>query len=234
MNLTKSEISYKQTHLTILSPVCLKKKALDALIKNYGLLERYIQKDPLFLSSYEPVPVDKNAPAIVRSMADAAEKAGVGPMASVAGAFSDLIGNLFLQNGAEEVIVENGGDIFLRITRPRKIGVHAGPSKFSGRFGFEVLPGDTPLGVCTSSDSVGPSISLGKGDAVTVFASSAALADAAATAVGNEVTGPNALNKGIAKAKSIEGVRGVAIVKGAELGIWGRVPSLIKTPNPKE
>ncbi len=233
MKLARSQISYKQTHLIILAPVSLDKKALTVLIENYGLLERYIQKEPLFLSSYEPVPVDKNAPAIVHSMADAAEKAGVGPMASVAGAFSDLVGNFFLEKGAEEVIVENGGDIFMKITQPRKIGVHAGPSKFSERFGFEVLPEDTPLGVCTSSDSVGPSISLGKGDAVTVFASTAALADAAATAIGNVVVGHDALAKGLAKAKSIDGVRGVAIVKGAELGVWGRVPSLIKTANPK-
>jgi hypothetical protein len=233
MTLLRSNIEYKQTHLTILASICLEKKALLELIANYGLLERYIQGNPLFLSSYEPVPVEKDAPFIVKSMADAGEKAGVGPMATVAGAFSDLIGSFFLANGAEEVIVENGGDVFLKITEPRKIGVYAGPSKFSERIGFEVMPKETPLGVCTSSDSVGPSISLGKGDAVTAFASTSALADAAATAIGNDVKGEKAIESGIKKAKSIKGVRGVLIVKGDEMGVWGSVPSLIKTPNTK-
>jgi len=222
-------VSYKETSITILSTKNLKNTVRKELVTHYSLLERYIQKNPLFYSSYEPISVEVDAPQIVKTMADAAEKAGVGPMAAVAGAFSDLIGNLFLKRGAREVIVENGGDIFLKVAQARKIGIYAGPSGFSGKIGFMVLPKETPLGICTSSDSVGHSISLGKSDAVTAFAASSALADAAATAIGNEVKENGPVKKGITKAKKVEGLRGVLIIKGEELGAWGKIPQLIRT-----
>ena len=154
-------------------------------------------------------------------------------MAAVAGAFSDLLGAFLLKNGASDVIVENGGDIFLRITEPRTIGIHAGTSKLSDRLAFNVKPEETPMGICTSSDSVGPSISLGKSDASTVVADSSALADAAASAIGNAVKGDDALNKAITVAKRLNGVRGVLVIKGEEIGAWGKLPSLIKTSNTK-
>jgi len=190
-SLKRTQFSYKKTNITILSDIDAG-FAREELIKNYGLLEKYIQKNLLFLSSYEPLPSDDEAPVIVRNMLSAAQKTGVGPMAAVAGAFSDLLGAFLLKNGASDVIVENGGDIFLRITEPRTIGIHAGTSKLSDRLAFNVKPEETPMGICTSSDSVGPSISLGKSDASTVVADSSALADAAASAIGNAVKGDDA------------------------------------------
>lgn len=195
----------------------------------YADLTSYISRDPFFQISYAPVKVSGNPPTIVRLMAEAAEKAGVGPMAAVAGAFSQLTGEFILEKcGAREVIVENGGDIFLKLNEARIIGVHAGPSPLSDKIGFEVKPWETPLGVCTSSASVGPSISLGDSDAVTVFAKSAALADAAATAVGNKVKGAGGIKKGIAQVKKIKGVRGVLIIRGGEMGVWGKLPKIVK------
>jgi len=231
-SLKRTQFSYKKTNITILSDID-SGFAREELIKNYGLLERYIQKNPLFLSSYEPLPSDDEAPVIVRNMLSASQNTGVGPMAAVAGVFSDLLGTFLLKNAASDVIVENGGDIFLKITEPRTVGIHAGTSKLSDRLAFNVNPEETPMGICTSSDSVGPSISLGKSDASTVVAESSALADAAASAIGNAVNGDDALNKAITIAKGLTGVRGVLIIKGDEIGAWGKLPSLIKTSNTK-
>ncbi len=231
-NLKRTRLAYKQTNITVLADIDAK-CATEELIKNYGLLEAYIQKNPVFLTTYEPLPIDTDAPKIAKNMQDAANKAGVGPMAAVAGAFSDLVGEFLLKNGASDVIVENGGDIYLKITEPRTVGIYAGPSKLSDRLAFKIKPEDTPLGICTSSDSVGPSISLGTSDASTVLADSSALADAAASAIGNAVKGTNAMQKAIDRAKKLECVRGILVIKGEEIGAWGKLPSLIKTPNTK-
>ena len=231
-SLKRTQFSYKKTNITILSDIDAG-FAREELIRNYGLLERYIRKNPLFLSSYEPLPSDDEAPAIIRNMLSASQKTEVGPMASVAGAFSDLLGRFLLEKGASDVIVENGGDIFLIITEPRTVGIHAGPSRLSDRLAFKVKPDETPMGICTSSNSVGPSISLGRSDASTVAADSSALADAAASAIGNAVNGDNYMNKVITIAKGLKVVRGVLVIKGEEIGAWGRLPSLIKTSNTK-
>jgi ApbE superfamily uncharacterized protein (UPF0280 family) len=215
-NLKRTQFSYKKTNITILADIDAD-YAREELIRNYGLLEAYIRKNPLFL------PSDDDAPMIARDMLSAAQKTGVGPMAAVAGAFSDLLGLFLLEKGASDIIVENGGDIFLRITEPRTVGIYAGPSKLSDRLAFSIKPEETPMGICTSSNSVGPSISLG----------GSALADAAASAIGNAVKGNDAMNRAITVAKGLAGVRGVLVIKGDEIGAWGKLPSLIKTPNTK-
>lgn len=222
-------IRYKETSLRIMGDKDLEEDAREELITHYNLLENYIRRNPLFLTLYEPLPVEEDAPLIVRIMADAAWKAGVGPMASVAGAFSELIGNFLLKNNLKEVLVENGGDIYLKTTTPRVVGVYAGTSEFSGTIGFKINPRKTPLGVCTSSGSVGHSISLGESDSVTVISKSGSLSDAAATAIGNHVKGREGINKGIQKAEDIKGIHGVLIIKRGVLGSWGRLPELIKT-----
>ncbi|MFZ2454944.1 MAG: UPF0280 family protein [Candidatus Altiarchaeia archaeon] len=231
-SLKRTQFSYKKSNITILSDICAG-FAREELIKNYGLLEGYIQKNPLFLTSYEPLPADDDAPSIARTMLSAAQKTGVGPMASVAGAFSDALGAFLIKNGASDVIVENGGDIFLKITESRIVGIYAGPSRLSDRLAFNVKPEETPAGICTSSNSVGPSISLGASDASTAVADSSALADAAASAIGNAVKGTGTLEKAINVAKGIAGIRGMLVIRGEEIGTWGKLPSLIKTSNTK-
>ena len=119
-------------------------------------------------------------------MAQVGQQTGVGPMAAVAGAMAELIGKKLLDY-SPEVIVENGGDIFMKISRRRRIGIFAGNSPFTDKLALELEPEETPLGICTSSGTVGPSLSLGTTDATIVASTSAALADAAATAVGNLV-----------------------------------------------
>ncbi len=120
-------------------------------------------------------------------MAAAAQTAGVGPMAAVAGAIAECVGRELLEF-SPEVIVENGGDIFLKVSHRRTVGIFAGDSPLTGRIGIQIEARDTPLGVCTSSGTVGHSLSFGRADAVVVLAPAAALADAAATAIGNRVS----------------------------------------------
>jgi hypothetical protein len=91
------------------------------------------------------------------------------------------------------------------------------------KIGIVIEPGETPLGICTSSGTVGHSLSFGKSDAVCVLSKSAALADAAATAVGNIVREKKDIERGLERGKEIEGVSGVLIIVGEKMGAWGDI-----------
>jgi len=220
-------LDHKHAHITLISDKGYSRRAQKQLEKIYTLLEDYLSEDPFFAVSYEPVKPKRTAPEVAHVMADAAEKAGVGPMAAVAGTIAEYLGKYILAEGAREVVVENGGDIFLKLNSKRKIGIHAGESPFSNKLALLVKPQETPLGVCTSAGTVGHSVSLGEADAVVAVAKSTPLADAAATAIGNEVKGKNGAKKGIKKAKSIRGLSGVIIIKGRELATWGKLPEIV-------
>jgi ApbE superfamily uncharacterized protein (UPF0280 family) len=227
-DLNRFVLEYKNTSINVLCDCNLASEACCFLEEEYNELEAYCQRQPFFLVSLQPVSLTDHAPPIARLMASASEIAGVGPMAAVAGAFAELLGRFLLAEGASEVVVDNGGDIFLKLDTCRMIRVYAGNSSFSDRIGLKILPENTPLGVCTSSASVGPSISFGDSDAVCVVAKSASLADAAATAVGNAVKGHGGISCGIQKAKEIAGIDGVLIVRGKALGAWGNLPEVMR------
>ena len=143
-------------------------------------------------------------------------------MASVAGAIAEFVGNDLL-DFSPEIIVENGGDIYLKSLKKRLIGIYAGESPLSGKVELEIDGQDTPLGVCTSSGTVGHSLSYGKADAVVVLSKSAALADAAATAIGNLIVQPEDIQSGIDFAKRVEGLKGLLIIKDDKVGFWGEI-----------
>lgn len=153
-------------------------------------------------------------------MLAAGEKAGVGPMAGVAGAMAQFVGEALLHFSAE-VIVENGGDIYIHTGSEKTVGIYAGPSPLSMQVGIRVPAECQPLGVCTSSASVGPSLSLGAADACCVVARSATLADAAATAIGNLVKDKEMIEEAIEAGRNIPGVEGIVIIAGDRLGAWG-------------
>ncbi len=215
-------VTVKETDLYIRASKNLKSKALKLVLKYRDTLERYIERNPSFLTSLEPLPDDDNAPRIVKTMLESSRKAKVGPMASVAGAITEFVGTELLFF-SPEIIVENGGDIFLKSLIKRTIGIYAGSSPLSGKIGLEIVADDTPRGICTSSGTVGHSLSYGKADAAVVVSQSPTLADAAATAVGNMVVQPDDIQTAIEFAKSIEGLRGVLIIKDDKMGLWGDV-----------
>jgi ApbE superfamily uncharacterized protein (UPF0280 family) len=221
-DLVSFNVVIKETDLYIRATTNLKRKALKLVMKYRGILERYIEGHPLFLTSLQPVVVEDNAPYLVTEMAEAAKKVGVGPMASVAGAIAEFVGSQLLAF-SPEIIVENGGDIYLKSLGKRLIGIYAGKSPLTGKIGLEINEQDTPMGICTSSGTVGHSLSYGKADAVIALSPSAALADAAATAIGNRVNQPTDIPKGIEFAQSIEGLTGVIIIQDDQIGLWGEV-----------
>jgi ApbE superfamily uncharacterized protein (UPF0280 family) len=220
--LVSFNIVVKETDLCIRAATNLRRKAYKLVLKYRDILERYIERHPTFLTSLEPVSVGDDAPHIIKSMAEATAKVGIGPMASVAGAIAEFVGNELLVF-SPEIIVENGGDIYLKSLRQRLVGIYAGESPLTGKIGLKINGEDTPLGICTSSGTVGHSLSYGKADAVIALSKSAILADAAATAIGNLIIQSNDISNGVEFAKGIEGLRGVIIIKDDNMGLWGEV-----------
>lgn len=195
-------------------------------------LKSFIRMNNEFLTSLEPLKVGE-APLIVKMMAESAEIAGVGPMAAVAGTLSQLTLNFLLNQDARYVIVDNGGDIALKTYKDVIMGLYAGKSSLSGRIGFKIKSRKTPMGICTSSGTVGHSISFGKADAVTVFAHSASVADALATSIANNATGNKEVEQVencLGKAEELrEYLRGVLVVVGESAGTVGKIPDLVET-----
>ncbi len=221
-NLVAFNVVVKETDLYIRARTNLKRKALKLVLKYRDLLEKYIERHPSFLTSLEPLDVGDDAPRIITEMAETARRVGIGPMAAVAGAIAEFVGSQLLDS-SPEIIVENGGDIYLRSLENRLIGIYAGKSPLTGKVGLEIKGQDTPMGICTSSGTVGHSLSFGQADAVIVLSKSAALADAAATAIGNLIIKPDDIPKGIEFARDIDGLSGVVIIQSDKIGMWGEV-----------
>jgi hypothetical protein len=226
-DLVSFAVRVKETDLFIRAERDLSAEAVKAIEECRRPLEQYIQLHPLFMHSLGPLQVEEDAADIVRVMATVGQVAGVGPMAAVAGAMAELVGKKLLQYSVE-IIVENGGDIFLHTSRKRLIGIFAGESPFSGKLALEIRPDMMPAGVCTSSGTVGPSLSLGLADAAIVLSHSAALADAAATAVGNIVKAEDDIQRALERGQQIEGILGIVVIKGDRMGAWGDI-NLVRT-----
>lgn len=217
------EVKEAQTDLLISAASNLEKQARELILNYRQDIQNYIKNNPDFYTSLEPIEVAKDTPRIVRVMADAAKKAGVGPMAAIAGAIAEFTGRDIL-HFSDEVIVENGGDIFIKTRIKRILGIYAGESSpFTGKIALKIDPNERGLGVCTSSGTVSHSLSFGKADAALIISEDTALADAVATATGNIVKNKDYIEKGIGFAKSIDGVKGALIIVGDKMGSWGNI-----------
>lgn len=186
------------------------------------LIQTYTHAHPEFQTSLKPLPLTSDAPPLVRTMIEASATVSVGPMAAVAGTIAEHVGRGLIDH-SPEVIVENGGDIFLRSLMARTVSIYAGNSPLSMKVGIRVGPTPEGLGVCTSSGTVGHSLSFGRADAVMVISSLTALADAAATALCNRVKTEADIEPTLAFAETIERIQGVVIIMGERLGVWGAV-----------
>ena len=223
-DLRHTRIIARETDLRILADKLLDKEFVIEKIRLYRWdIENYIMKDRRFLISLVPISIEASAPRIVQAMNEAALKANAGPMAAVAGALVQFLGNDLLKLGLKEVILQNGGDIFLKTRKIRKVSIYSGNSKRLKNLALEIRPKDTPLGICTSSGTVGHSLSLGCADSVVILARSAALADASATAVGNLVQSKKDLERALQFAQRIPGVSGAVIISKDSLVSWGKV-----------
>jgi len=189
-------------------------------------IKAYIGRDERFLTALKPISVEPTASPIVQDMAIAARNADVGPMAAVAGAIAQRLGSDLLSHGCSRVIVENGGDIFLKTSSPLTVGLFAGESVFSGRIRLRLEATHMPCGICTSSGTVGHSLSFGMADAAVIIATNAALADAVATATCNRILTADDCSGAIGFAKAICGVKGVLIAINNTIASWGDITLL--------
>jgi uncharacterized protein len=214
------QITVRETDLFISSDIELKELALTSILKYRSYIESYARNHPDFLTSLVPMAGNALAPDIVRDMLAVSRQAGVGPMAAVAGAIAQNVA-VDLLSESDNVIVENGGDIFMKVNMNIEVGIFAGASPLSEKMALRIRPEQTPVGICTSSATVGPSLNFGKADAVCVKASSASLADAVATAVGNRITSGRDIIRALDFGSQINGVLGILIILDEHLGIRG-------------
>ena len=198
------------------------------IVRQRRILEEYIGRHPDFRRSLEPLELLAGAPEVAQSTARATRLVGVGPMAAVAGAMAQCAGRAALEAGAHEVIVDNGGDIYIRAVEPVIIGLKTGTTDLADRLAFSLQADDTPISICSSSGKMGHSMSLGECDLATVVARDAALADAAATQAANLVRNVDDIDPVLENISGIEGVDGVMIIKGARVGLAGKLPPLVK------
>ena len=219
-HLQSFQVTVQETDLMVQADQDLSALCREEVLAQRGYIEQYIKRFPEFLRTLSPWTSSEPVPDIIRRMIRAGQTAGVGPMAAVAGAIAEAVGEV-LCHQSEEVIVENGGDIYLVLKHPLTIGLYAGQSPLSMRTGLRLDPGGKPLAVCPSSGTIGHSLSMGRADAVCVVARQCALADAAATAVANRIVDARDIPEAIQFAQSIEGVEGVAAICGDRLGLWG-------------
>lgn len=220
----RRHFQYRETIATLLAD---EEKHITAGIE--GMLgarheiERCIAHDPFFAITYEPYCPSCDGKTVSRMVA-AASEAGVGPMAAVAGAIAWAGVEAMVRAGAVCAIIDNGGDIALTSDRPIRVGIHAGTARLSNRLAFVIPPQKYLLGICTSSATVGHSVSFGVADAVTVFGHDIAAADAWATAICNLIRPENTEILGKLAGSSINGV--MAII-GERQVCWGDLPPLV-------
>jgi ApbE superfamily uncharacterized protein (UPF0280 family) len=229
MKLFKEAFQLKESQCTVIAdkPEGIQ-TAKNSITHHRRKLETYIKTNPNFFRTLDPVPVPSK-PLVAKLMAEAAEKAKVGPLAAVAGVLADLAVKDMLSKGCKVAVVENGGEISAMANVPIDVAVAAGDEPLSKRFGFRLT--DFPIGVATSSGRFSHALSFGDAEAATIFCKNAGLADAAATAVCNVVKGEGcqkAIQAGISKALSIQGVEGVLVIYKGSVGTAGKVPQIIK------
>jgi ApbE superfamily uncharacterized protein (UPF0280 family) len=218
--------SYRGANFRISCP--LFEPLVREIRRQRNLLQAYIRRQPEFLRALEPIELLPDAPEVARRMARAALATGVGPMAAVAGAMAQMAAEAVLAAGAEEAIVENGGDIYLASGQPVLVGLYAGDNSLSGLLALEVTAEEMPVSVCSSSSRLGHSLSFGDCDLATVAAADAALADAAATLAGNLVKSEADVPGALERVAAIPGIRGVLIVQNEKIGLAGRLPRLVR------
>ncbi len=216
-------VKVKETDLFIKATKNFSKK-VERFVKKYRAdLERYILRNKDFLTSLTPLPDDDSAPLIVKEMLRYAKMVGVGPMAGVAGAIAFFVGKELLPY-ADEFIIENGGDIALFIIKERIIYIYPGEaSPFKEKLFLKLSPYNKIYGIATSSGKIGPSLSFGSTDSVTVLSPSPILSDMVATKLGNMVKTPNDIHYAINEGKKIKNVEGILITIGNKMGMWGNI-----------
>jgi ApbE superfamily uncharacterized protein (UPF0280 family) len=214
------QVVVQETDLLVHAETRLEAQTRELVLEHRGYVEAFIKAYPDFLTTLEPWHHAGPAPNIISDMIKAGANAGVGPMAAIAGAVAENVG-LGLLDFTDQVMVENGGDVFIKTNTPVTVGIFAGASPLSMQIGIQLSGEKKPVAVCTSSGTLGHSLSLGQADAVCVVADSGALADAAATSIGNLIQSEADINQAIAAGQRIAEIAGIVIIAGEKIGAWG-------------
>ena len=219
-----------ETAVTILCDEAFLPIARESIFRSRDVIERFIRDDPLFGVTLEPYEVTRHAHPLIVRMCDAAALADVGPMAAVAGAVAEQAVMDMRDAGAEQAVVDNGGDIAFLLRDEVTVALYAGEGVRG--LGFRITPRKGIFGMCTSSGTIGPSISFGMADAATVIAENVALADACATRLGNLVTdgSDRTMEAAVTKVSAIQGVGGTLVAASSKVAVKGSLPELIQVP----
>lgn len=231
----RKHFEFRETAVTIEADDKYVPIAEEAMLDARAQIENYIVRDDFFRTTFDPYPLRTDMGDVVKRMCMAAEKANVGPMATVAGAIAEEAVLRMMKAGSTHCLVDNGGDIAMRTSRSVTVGLYAGEAQ-PHYLGLEVPASRGLLGICTSSGTVGPSISLGIADLATVIAPDVALADACATKLGNMVRDddPMTLERALRMVLKVKGVQGALIMINGKLGLGGDVPRLVRCQVPKD
>lgn len=221
-DLTPFRIQHGETDLQIYAQSDLSFKAAELTARYRRQIEETIQQYPQFQTSLEPLNL-VSPYRIIREMIEKSGLAGVGPMAGVAGAVAEYVGSGLLPY-TDDLIVENGGDLFMKSQSDRTMLVYAGEdSPFRDRLILKLKARQEPYGVCTSSAHIGHSLSLGKTDATVIVAPSAITADVFATAIGNLVKNEEDIERGLELVQDSGELLGALVVIGERVGAWGEI-----------
>lgn len=197
---------------------------MDRIVYYRKILDKHISLHTEFRDSLAPVADPGGTHPLITAMSGAALAAGTGPMSAVAGAVAEFVcRDLLAEYEAGEVIVENGGDIFMKLEAPVAVAVHAGDSPLSEKIALQVKPDETPLALCCSSGTVGHSLSFGMADACMIACRSGAQADAFATAFCNLVKNDGMVYEVTEEALGHSEVISVVIIAGDKLGVGGQI-----------
>jgi uncharacterized protein len=221
-DLIVQEIKLEESNILVYSEKPVKQLAKKYLKEARDQIISFIKQHPEFETSFQPLEADKKAGRLVKTIFKASKSAGVGPMASIAGAIAEYVGNKLLSSSTE-IIVENGGDIFLKSSKERVIGVFAGKSPLSQKIGIKIPPSSKSCGICTSSGTVGHSFSYGIADAVVIISSSCPYADAWATKIANLIKKDSDIKKVLKIIRKNKRLSGALIIKGSKLAVTGKV-----------
>jgi len=155
-------------------------------IKVLGDLARFL---PVIKRKAQGLEVIEAYPEVVRRMIEATQKIGesdLTPLASVAGAASEIVADFMFSRGGTKIIVDNGGDIAIRLRggEVAKVGMKTDIDATHPTYLISI-DSTMEIGGVATSGLGGRSFTKGIASAATVLSRSASFADAAATVIGN-------------------------------------------------
>lgn len=222
----RMNICVGQTDMDVVADENLRETIYEYVVEARAIIEEKISMDSFFALTYDSYKPENRDHPLIRSMCEASVLAGVGPMASVAGAVADYTICHLVENGCCYAVLDNGGDIAMISDRDVVVRVFSGNDSVDG-IGMAVGPFDGVLSICSSSGKIGHSVSFGDADVCTVVSSDPVLADACATAMGNRISDGDDLSEALERTCEVKGVRGCFASINGLVASCGDIPEFV-------